>query len=165
MFDLWRRSSPVKIYISESAALLIHNECARVSGVETGGILLGYHSENWIVISHATGAGPRAVHERYNLELDLEYITKELKRYEKAFPIGYEGNWHCHPGQGFIRPSGVDESLQKGIVRSPNYDVDTVLLLITPSIPTVLADYHCFVFSSRWHSYRVAKPFRSYDPF
>jgi integrative and conjugative element protein (TIGR02256 family) len=162
---MWHRRSTVDVYLSQAALHSIRLECERADGVETGGILLGYHSDNWLVISHATGAGPSAVHGRYDLELDLEYITRELKRHEKAFPIGYEGNWHCHPGQRSIRPSGVDESLQKGIVRSSNYDIDTVLLLITPSIPTVLNDYHCFIFSSRWHSYRVAKPLRSYDPF
>jgi integrative and conjugative element protein (TIGR02256 family) len=162
---MWCRRSTLKVYLSETAIRSIRSECSRVDGVETGGILIGYHSEDWMVISHATGPGPDAVHGPYDIELDLAFITKELKNQEKSLPVGYEGNWHCHPGQRFIKPSRVDEHLQNSIVRSPNYDVDTVLLLIVPSTPIQMKDFNCFIFSSRWRSYRVAEPLRSFDPF
>jgi integrative and conjugative element protein (TIGR02256 family) len=162
---MWRRRSPIDIFITESALEHIASECRKFSLVETGGILIGYHYENSIIISDATGPGPRAIHEPDHLELDLSFISKQLKKYERSLPVGYEGNWHSHPGQRFIRPSRVDEALQRDIIRSDDYDIDTVLLVIVPKSPIHLSDFHCFVFSSRWESYRKAKPKKCIDPF
>src|SRR5579884_1542363 len=144
----WRRRCPVKIFITESALVQISSECAKLSSVETGGILLGYHYDDSITITHATGPGPRAIHAPTDLELDLNFISTELKRYEKSLPVGYEGNWHSHPGQKYILPSRTDESLQRKIVRSSDYDIDTVLLIIVPELPLQLKDFHCFLFST-----------------
>jgi integrative and conjugative element protein (TIGR02256 family) len=162
---MWRRRSPVDIFITESALAQIASECGKFDSRETGGILIGYHYEDSITISHVTGPGPRALHAPDHLELDLSFISKQLKKYEKSLPVGYEGNWHSHPGQRFIRPSRVDEALQRDIIRSDDYDIDTVLLLIVPESPIHLSDFHCFVFSSRWESYRKAKPKKCVDPF
>lgn len=162
---MWRRRSPVNIFITESALAQIASECKKLSSLETGGILIGYHYEDSITITHATGPGPHAIHEPTDLELDLAFISKELKKHEKALPVGYEGNWHSHPGQRHIKPSLVDEALQCDIVGSDDYDIDTVLLLIVPGKPLHLNDFHCFVFSSRWKSYRKAQPVKCIDPF
>ena len=102
---MWRRRSPVDVFISESALTTSLRNVVRFSFVETGGILIGYHYENSIIISDATGPGPSAIHEPDHLELDISFISKQLKKCEKSLPVGYEGNWHSHPGQRFIRPS------------------------------------------------------------
>jgi integrative and conjugative element protein (TIGR02256 family) len=135
----------LKVYVSIDVISKITSECALVHRVETGGILIGYETKNAIVISHATGPGPKAVHKECSLELDLDHISHELRRLETSLPVGYEGNWHSHPGQKQIVMSGLDKNLLRDVVCSPEYDTDKAVMIIVPSCPSLVTDFHAFL--------------------
>src|SRR5438067_13197505 len=161
MLNLWRRGRR-KVFISRSAFNTICEESARFSDLETGGILVGYHVGDSIVITAATGPGPRAKHRHDGLDLDLSHITGELNRSQQTPPLGYEGNWHSHPNPNIMWPSPTDQRLQRGILGSPDYDVDSVLLIIVPPFVGSARDLHCFVFTSGIARFRQARPIQ-YD--
>ena len=146
--------------MSDVAFKTIQRECELVSKLETGGILVGYHVKGEIVIMAATGPGPNAEHSRNSLILDLLFIRDELKRYEMQPSIGYEGNWHSHPGEIIIRPSKTDELLLRTVVESPDYDVNRAVLIITSVPPRRIEDLHCFVFADGKRGYVETKPYQ-----
>lgn len=67
--------------------------------VETGGVLLGYESEDGLVVTDHVDAGPNAVRSRLSFAADAEYQLEEIARiYERSGRIHiYVGDWHSHP--------------------------------------------------------------------
>jgi integrative and conjugative element protein (TIGR02256 family) len=161
---MWRRPKP-DVYISVSVLDSIRQECSRVSEVETGGILIGYHTKNCIVISDATGPGPHAIHRRDSLELDLGFISAELRRFETTLPVGYEGNWHSHPGQDCIAMSPRDKRLLRDVVCSPEYDVDAAVMVIVPEHPVRKSDFNVFLLAGCLSRIRRDTFYRCHPPF
>lgn len=76
-------------------------EANRVFPFETGGVLMGYWVDpgGEVVITHATGPGPRAVHGLYSFNPDADYQEEEIARhYEASGRLhSYLGDWHTHP--------------------------------------------------------------------
>jgi integrative and conjugative element protein (TIGR02256 family) len=138
-------SCKLSVYVSVDAISTIARECSLVDGVETGGILVGYETRKGLVISHATGPGPKAIQTECSLELDVQYISRELRRFETSLPIGYQGNWHSHPGEKRIIMSRLDKLLLRDVVCSPEYDTDTAVMIIVPSDPRLVGDFHAFL--------------------
>lgn len=71
--------------------------------LETGGILLGYSTEennqnHWVVTS-VTGPGESAKHGKYRFTPDDKYHISEAKRhyYQTSGTEYYLGDWHTHP--------------------------------------------------------------------
>jgi integrative and conjugative element protein (TIGR02256 family) len=69
--------------------------------LETGGMLLGYRGEHGgeVVITGATGPGPKARHRRYTFTPDGRWQQRELaKAYTSSGRVTtYVGDWHSHP--------------------------------------------------------------------
>jgi len=80
-------------------------EADRRFPLETGGILMGYISNQDIVITDAIGPGRAAIHSRYSFTPDQDYHETEIARlYESSNRKWvYLGDWHSHPNQ--FRPS------------------------------------------------------------
>jgi hypothetical protein len=98
--------------------------------------------------------GPRAKHKADALEMDLEFISEKLKNFEKESRLGYEGNWHTHPGfPSVCIPSRTDKRLMRDVVDSGNYDVEMAVCMITPSEPANLSDFNCFLFRKDSHGH------------
>ena len=70
--------------------------------LETGGVLLGYRTddEQHLVVTHVVGPGPRAVHAKDRYVPDHAHHTSEVARLHAATSRGidYLGDWHTHPG-------------------------------------------------------------------
>lgn len=88
---------------------------------ETGGLLLGYWSEDGtgVVIESVIGPGPKAIHRRARFLPDHLYQTRLLaEAYEKSGRrTTYLGDWHSHPN-GPQRLSEVDRNTLRRIARS-----------------------------------------------
>lgn len=145
MRSLWRRKT-LRVFVHSEALHSIREECRLWDDVETGGILIGYHTEQAIVIRHATSAGPQAKHLEDSLEMDLDFISTELKRFETLNRLGYEGNWHTHPRSKWLTPSTTDINLMRDVVDSGNYDIEAAIGMIVPAEPIGTSDFHCFLF-------------------
>jgi integrative and conjugative element protein (TIGR02256 family) len=88
--------------------------------LETGGILMGYWSEPDVVITHATGPGPRAVHKTTGFLPDAEYQEQEVAFiYAESGRLStYLGDWHSHP-YGSTRLSWKDKRTLRRIAHAP----------------------------------------------
>lgn len=93
-----------KAWLPAVLARAIRDEAERTFPLETGGVLLGYWAEECreLVITHATGPGPNAVHRTHSFIPDYEYQEAEVARlYEESGRIStYLGDWHSHPLEG-----------------------------------------------------------------
>jgi integrative and conjugative element protein (TIGR02256 family) len=98
------------------------NEADRWVPLETGGILMGYHPTDAgaVVVTHAVGPGPRAIHARTRFVPDQDYHLREIARLYAASGrrLHYLGDWHCHPG-GAAALSRTDRSTLKCIATEP----------------------------------------------
>ena len=162
---MWPIRKP-SLFLTKNVLTEIAEECKKFGSVETGGLLIGYHENGAIVVTHTTGPGPRAVHEPTSLVMDLDYIRVKLREHEDRLPIGYEGNWHTHPKAKLIIPSADDKALMQDIVKSEDYDISRAVLLITPDRPRNVDDYNCYIFDSRWRRrYVKVRPRICANPF
>jgi integrative and conjugative element protein (TIGR02256 family) len=87
--------------MSGAVARAMREEAVRAFPFETGGVLLGYWAREYeeVVVTHATGPGPRAVHRMHSFVPDAEYQEAEVARlYEESGRVStYLGDWHSHP--------------------------------------------------------------------
>jgi len=81
-------------------------DAKRHAPYETGGVLLGYHSDarTDVVVTASIGAGPRAIHERSSYEPDYGYQERKMARLYAASGrrATYIGDWHTHPSSALI---------------------------------------------------------------
>lgn len=91
-------------------------EAERALPFETGGAFLGYWSkpEHEVVVTHAVGPGPKALHARDRFVPDSEFHEKEIAyRYtDSERLLSYLGDWHSHP-QGTGSLSSTDRRTLK----------------------------------------------------
>jgi len=90
-------------------------ESRKARCVETGGPLVGYvATDGVLVVSDATGPGPKARLEHYSVTIDGEYAQKfcDQNNRESDGRIDYVGDWHRHPGIS-LKPSEHDISAMK----------------------------------------------------
>lgn len=101
---------PGRLYVVSGVRAVIRLEAFRFRFLETGGVLFGYRTdEDDIVVTEATGPGPKARHRRSSFEPDTAYCQARLvSTYERTGgTISYLGEWHTHP-YGSTRPSQQD---------------------------------------------------------
>jgi integrative and conjugative element protein (TIGR02256 family) len=96
-----------KAWIPDEVSKLLVKEATSAFPNETGGVLMGYwgvaYSE--VVVTHAVGPGPLALHYRKSFLPDATYQENEIARiYEDSNRIStYLGDWHTHPkGSSFL---------------------------------------------------------------
>lgn len=99
---MYRLREPVgTAWIPEGVLESIVNETVKTLPLETGGVLLGYWAESHseVVITHAVGPGPLAIHSEDSFHPDTDYHTSEIARiYEASGRLyTYLGDWHSHP--------------------------------------------------------------------
>ena len=100
--------------------------------VETGGVLAGYlDSSNHIVITHVSGAGPKAVKLPTKFQKDTEYCRTFLDEIfiSSAKKSVYVGEWHSHPDER-NKPSGTDIKSLTDIAYQKEYLTDAPLMII-----------------------------------
>lgn len=118
------------ITINLSAYETMILESSRFFFKETGGILLGSQERGILVITHASGPGPKAKHGYKNFRRDPEYCQEFLNQlyYESSGKISYVGEWHKHYWQP--QPSLVDNKSMFEISKTSECRLSDPLLLI-----------------------------------
>lgn len=129
----------MNLYVCASAFQSICAECQCSSMKETGGILIGYETSNAVVITNATGPGPKVIASRYHVELDLSYI-RSVARAANDRGLQYQGSWHKHLTEYMPIPSWADRQLLKHTANSSNYRLTTAIMIIAKAAPRTLQD-------------------------
>lgn len=115
-----------------SAFTAIRTEANRWRVRETGGILVGYWSDNKIaVITHATGPGPDAHHGLSTFEPDSRFSQQQLNSIYMGSEgrLSYVGDWHTHP-LGSLVPSDSDSETTFGVADDPTYRAPRPILML-----------------------------------
>lgn len=106
------------LWIANSLYTEMEEEANRCAPNETGGILLGYRTDDHqaIVATHLVGPGPLAIHERERFVPDYDYQEAWIAKLysESGRQLRYLGDWHTHPGGGNSM-SGTDRKTLKRI--------------------------------------------------
>lgn len=91
-----------RIFIIRNVLDVIRAEVKRAGKVETGGAMVGYHQSlsNSLVITHASGPGPKAELNPTNVLIDGQYAHDFCTRMfdDSGGQLDYVGDWHRHPG-------------------------------------------------------------------
>jgi len=126
-----------KILVRKDAYVLMKKEAAKSQTLETGGVLIGYiTNDGEYIVLRATEPGPNAIRTETFFEKDVEYCQAQL---EKAFSeYGnkglYLGEWHYHP-QGTNSPSGLDVKSLTQIASEDNYRIDyPIMIILSPKL-------------------------------
>lgn len=107
----------------------IHHECITAKNKETGGILIGKHSEDGMtIISDVTGPPKGSKQGRCTFErapADLNKILQDI------WDLGYRyvGDWHFHPNSS-PQPSMVDDMQLKKFANDKKLNCHEPILLI-----------------------------------
>lgn len=98
-----------KVFLCDNAMANITQEVKKVSNVETGGALIGYLSDNYAVITHCSGPGPKSKRTRTSITIDGNYTTRFCMNISSRSDgkLYYLGDWHTHLGNNLC-PSATD---------------------------------------------------------
>nr|WP_294864226.1 Mov34/MPN/PAD-1 family protein [uncultured Pseudogulbenkiania sp.] len=127
-----------QVWLSQSAFKVITAEANRVYPLETGGILLGYFSENGIpVVVVAIGPGPDGEHKRTRFLPDHSWQCEQIDFfYEKSHGNWkYMGDWHTHP-DGIPQMSWLDKRTLKTIAKHSEAKTSKPLMFIGGGTPS-----------------------------
>jgi integrative and conjugative element protein (TIGR02256 family) len=127
---------PTPILLAQMAKASILEEVKKARDVETGGILIGFETEERdIIVLRASGPGPKAVMTKTRFEKDIEYCQQQLEEASRELGIRglYVGEWHFHPS-GSNHPSALDIKSMYGIAHQENYATEKpAMIIIGPS--------------------------------
>lgn len=98
---------------------------------ETGGILLGHHRGDRVLVTNEIGGGPGAIREPHSFIPDRDWQYEQIDAiYARAKGnIAYLGDWHTHPG-GRPRPSRTDRTLLRRTANTPACQCPAPVMLI-----------------------------------
>jgi integrative and conjugative element protein (TIGR02256 family) len=131
---LWRRAGgglAGSVWLPEELQVALEADADEHDPCETGGMLIGYPSEQSLVITRLVPGGPGAIREHARFEPDGEWQQAELERvYAESGRIEtYLGDWHSHP-IGVARPSRRDRRTAARIARDRHARCRNPLTLI-----------------------------------
>jgi len=126
----------------------IEDQCRKAKDCETGGVLIGYYSEDTTtaVITeisappHDSDRGPTWFHRGV---AGLKQLL--LRRWKSVKRTYYLGEWHYHPST-LIEPSGDDLDQMLKINCAPNYQCREPIMLIIGQNVTGTRQVRAFVF-------------------
>jgi integrative and conjugative element protein (TIGR02256 family) len=128
----------------ESVMTTIRFEVAKAPKVETGGALAGYiTSENLLIITHASGPGPRAELRPTSVLIDGQHAHRFCTNLHERSSgrLDYVGDWHRHPGWSPLRASDQDLSAMMTIKEANCCSVPFPITAIYRSRPEKLIMY------------------------
>ena len=122
-----------RVWISRKALNELERNAEDKEPLETGGLLVGYFSEDDddVVITGLTGPGPKAKHGKCFFCPDYDGDRLEIGRiFAESFgKVSYLGDWHTHPtGSSYL--SFLDRRALKNIAKFPHNYVDRPIMLI-----------------------------------
>ena len=100
------------------------------SSKETGGILIGYYSDDlsWANVTKATAPPAGSVHYAFSFIREGKPLARLLDRYWKKKQY-YIGEWHFHPNAS-AEPSGTDRNTMCGLASTKSLHCPEPILLI-----------------------------------
>lgn len=120
-------------------------EADRAYPNETGGVLVGYWARlgREVIITHAVGPGPNAVHVPKRFVPDAEYQEREIARLYSwsGRRQTYLGDWHTHPNTVMGKLSRQDRRTLRQIVCDPAARAPFALMCILAGRPDAW-NYH-----------------------
>lgn len=140
-----------RLYILQEAFLSLKNETHLRMDVETGGVLMGYHTKTQeSVITHACPPGPHAIHEKYSFVFDSQYCQNYIHDIYSATQgrITYIGDWHSHI-EPSLKPSSIDRSEIERLSKSKVSRLSNPFMVITYGNSNTF-DLRVFQYSKRW---------------
>lgn len=127
---------PARIELRHEAHDVIAAETAKSLPRETGGILLGYHESNTIVVTNALTIGSDRASTNQYIRDDIK-ANKLLKDFlaDRAVddPTGYVGEWHSHPAPA--GPSPIDVGALREIAKTSDGPVALVVRSTSHTAP------------------------------
>jgi integrative and conjugative element protein (TIGR02256 family) len=99
------------IKIERAVYSVVRREMDTAPKTETGGALVGYIDGELLVVTNASGPGPRAVRKVDSVVIDgvhAQLFCDEMRRLTSGRD-DYVGDWHCHPSWS-IKPSDLDST-------------------------------------------------------
>lgn len=148
-----------RVWIAESLVAQLVAEACEMAPLETGGLLLGYRTEDTddLVVTHLVGPGDRAEHWSDGFRPDAAFQEAEIERNfaetdGKAF---YLGDWHSHPDHP-PTPSWKDEGVLRRI-KEHREAASAKPLMIIAGIEESQAVLAAWIGERRWFRFRVAE--------
>ncbi|WP_090587609.1 Mov34/MPN/PAD-1 family protein [Arthrobacter subterraneus] len=108
----------VTIWIGRNVLDDLLEEAARCAPLETGGVLLGWRTEDAVCITNMVGPGPDARHARDSFSPDATWQSDQIALLyaRSGRRLAYLGDWHTHPGAVPV-PSSRDRGTLRAIAR------------------------------------------------
>ena len=131
----------MRVIFSRVAFRAILSEVANKSGMETGGVFLGYHrDDSWYVIE-TIAPGPKAVFQIAYFEYDQEYIAREINNLAATYQADLTliGLWHKHPG-AYNEFSTTDDRTNSEFAKLSADGIISVLVNTDPAL--MVTPYH-----------------------
>lgn len=122
----------VKIEIPKAVISVMQSLVKQNPAIETGGVLAGYMDKNGdVIISHASGPGPKALRSAVRFEKDVEHCQQFLEKIfiDSGRKTVYVGEWHSHPSKN-NNPSGLDIKSLSEIAVEKGYLTDEPVMII-----------------------------------
>ena len=148
--DLWSANNgEYQLEITLDAWHSLETECADVNGRETGGILIGYYSDDYstAVITEVTSPPKDSTFGANWFARGAAGLRTLLARRWKnaAQRTYYLGEWHYHPAK-HITPSGEDIQQMQAIGQTPKYQCKEPIMLIIGNNINSRIHFRAFVF-------------------
>ena len=120
-----------RVWLSRNVRDQLVAEAEERAPLETGGVIMGYHAGDDVVITAMIGPGPGAHHERNTFVPDHEYQEVAIATvYQHSGRVWtYLGDWHSHPNGG-SQLSTRDRQTMRRIARSRTARARTPLMLL-----------------------------------
>ena len=122
-----------RVYVLEAAVHTMAVEAELKSGVETGGVLVGFVDSdlNAVLVTAASGPGPNALHTPNTFNRDRAFCQAFLDRHVAATRgvVDFVGEWHKHR-EPDPQPSPVDVNTYCRLAQDPACHLALPLVLI-----------------------------------
>jgi len=120
-----------KCWIDTQAMMSIMAKAKEKYPLETGGVLIGYHKGQDVIITDIIGPGHGAIHEQFYFEGDTDWQKIKMDEIYDATDgrLRYLGDWHSHP-DGPINASPLDLEAMKIVRDAPEALTPEPLMLI-----------------------------------
>jgi integrative and conjugative element protein (TIGR02256 family) len=139
------------IYLGAVVADTIEQESRERYPLETGGILIGRIEGDRVIVAHAIGPGPNAIHEPAKFLRDGDYAQQQLDEYVNVSEgiYDYIGEWHSHPLP--VGPSMRDRESMSWISTRSAYNQEEPILILCQRIQL----HQWALRGYRWHRARL----------
>lgn len=121
-----------RVSFSRNAIDMFQAEIDKYGSIETGGVMLGYVTNETIYVEKVSNGGSKAVHEYLYFRADNNYIEMfiDMEIANSGGKLRYLGEWHTHP-QINPEPSKLDLDSLEEITESTD---DFCILVILGSL-------------------------------